>query len=223
MQLTDCEALIFDSDGVLVDSEVINIAAERELLAEIGLTYDYATYVSRFVGLSNPDFYAALRADYAAQYAGHFPDDFGERLTARVWPRMEAELKPIDGVADLVRAFDGEVAVASSAPFARLKAKLTITGLVDLFEPHLYSADHVANGKPSPELFLHAAKQLGIQPQNCAVIEDSINGVRAASAAGMFAIGFTGGGHADAGLAGRLSANGARLLVGNHFELLNGL
>lgn len=227
MELANREALIFDSDGVLVNSEVIHIAVERELLAELGLTYDYVTYVSRFVGLSNPDFYASLRADYAAldpdtlpdKCSNGFPDDFADRLLERTIPRMEAELTAIDGVAQLVKAFARPVAVASSAPIQRLTRKLTITGLKPLFEPHLYSADHVEHGKPAPDIFLHAAEKLGVPASKCAVIEDSVNGIKAARAAGMFAIGFTGGGHADPGLADRLTKAGAHEVVDNHETL----
>ena len=115
MVFTDCDALIFDSDGVLVNSEVINIAVEQEYLAELGLTYDYATYVSRFVGLANADFHAQLAADFNEHVGGEFPQDFGSRLDERIWPRIEAELKPLDGVERLVAAFGGRVAVGSSA------------------------------------------------------------------------------------------------------------
>ena len=86
MVFTDCDALIFDSDGVLVNSEVINIAVEQEYLAELGLTYDYATYVSRFVGLANADFHAQLAADFNEHVGGEFPQDFGSQLDERIWP-----------------------------------------------------------------------------------------------------------------------------------------
>lgn len=221
MSIAHCDALIFDSDGVLVDSEVIHIAVEQELLAELGLTYDHETYLSRFVGLSNPDFYAELASDYEARIGGSFPADFGSRLQKRIWPRIEAELRPIDGVARLVEAVGGKVAVGSSAPFERLTRKLDITGLSPLFSPHIYSVDHVPNGKPAPDLFLHAASQIGVQPDRCAVIEDSVNGVKAARAASMTPIGFVGGGHADAGLGERLKANGAAFVVSSHAEIIN--
>jgi len=223
MQLSDCGALIFDSDGVLVDSEVIHIAVERELLAESGLAYDRQTYMSRFVGLSNPDFFAALKADFASHGLGAFPQDFDQRLHARTRPRMEAELAPIAGVAQLVEAFGGKVAVGSSAPLDKLQQKLTLTHLFSLFHPHIYSADHVAKGKPAPDLFLHAAQNLGVEPRKCAVLEDSVNGIKAAQAAGMLAIGFTGGGHADAGLDERLREAGANRIVGSHHELATSL
>lgn len=223
MQLSDFDAIIFDSDGVLVDSEVIHVAVERELLSEIGLTYEYETYLSRFVGLSMPDFYAALAEDYQQEKGEPFPDDFPERLAERMWPRVEAELKPISGVADLVRAFSGKTAVASSAPTKRLRQKLGIAGLLPLFEPHIYSARMVEKGKPAPDLFLLAAEKLNVSPAKCLVIEDSINGVLAGCRAGMTVAGFTGGSHADKGLNDRLLAAGAHLVFESHSEIASRL
>lgn len=219
MRLADYDALIFDSDGVLVDSETIHVAVEREFLASLGLNYTHETYLSQFVGLSNADFYAQLRSDYASLTDDEFPPDFGERLQLLTWPRIEAELKSIAGVAALIEAFKGKVAVGSSAPFDRLKRRLALTGLTALFSPHIYSVDHVKNGKPAPDLFLHAAEQLKVTPKRCVVIEDSVHGVVAARAAQMIPIGFVGGSHADAGLKKRLLANGAEIVVSSHSEI----
>jgi beta-phosphoglucomutase-like phosphatase (HAD superfamily) len=217
----DLEALIFDSDGVLVDSEAIHIAVEKELLAELGLEYNHSEYLSRFVGLSNADFYSELASDFSERVGGAFPTDFASKLQERVWPRIEGELRAIEGVERLVDAFCGGVAVGSSAPIGRLMRKLEITNLDFLFRPHIYSVDHVQNGKPAPDLFLHAARQLGVQPERCAVIEDSVNGVLAARAANMVPIGFVGGGHADARLGDRLRANGAAFVVSSHSEIVD--
>jgi beta-phosphoglucomutase-like phosphatase (HAD superfamily) len=164
MRLNEPEAIIFDCDGVLVDSEVIHIAAELELLGQLGLVYEHETYLTRFVGLSNADFYVELKSDYARRTSHEFPSNFGSQLDQIVWPRIEVELEPIDGVADLVHAFGGKVAVASSSPYHKLLKKLEITGLQSLFAPHIYSADHVRAGKPAPDLFLHSAAQLGVDP-----------------------------------------------------------
>ncbi|MEL6829253.1 MAG: HAD family hydrolase [Pseudomonadota bacterium] len=213
------QAILFDNDGVLVDSEVIHVQCERELLGEIGLDYAYEDYMSRFVGMPTPAFLKALAVDHEARLGTPFPEDFHARLKARVWPRIDAELEALPGVADLLDQFDGPFAVASSAHLFRLRHKLTLTGMLDWFEPHIYSADMVEHGKPAPDLFLHASAALGIDPEQCLVIEDSVNGVRAGRAAGMQVIGFTGGGHADAGLAARLSAAGAHAVVAGHNEI----
>lgn len=212
------DALIFDCDGVLVDSEVIAIASEREILASWGLQYDFQTFVSRFVGLHNRDFHAGVAADAVA--AGLWlPEDFSEQMQAKNWKRYETELRPIEGVPDLVAAFSGLQAVASSSEARKLVCKLQMTGLHDTFAPHIYSADLVSRGKPAPDLFLHAADKIGARPGNCVVIEDSVNGVKAARAAGMTAWGFTGGGHADPGLAERLARSGADMVFSSHKDI----
>ena len=212
------DALIFDCDGVLVDSEVIAIASEREILASWGLQYEFQTFVSRFVGLHNRDFHAAIATDAVA--AGlSLPEDFGMQMQANNWKRYETELRPIDGVLEVVAAFAGVQAVASSSEADKLARKLQMTGLHDAFAPHIYSADLVSRGKPAPDLFLHTADQINARPGACVVIEDSVNGVKAALAAGMTAWGFTGGGHADAGLGERLAMAGADMVFYSHKEI----
>ena len=148
-------AIIFDCDGVLVDSEVIHIAEELQYLAEIGLRYEYEDYLSKFVGLSVPDFDTALTQDCLIKTGEKLPVDFRDQLNGRVWTRLESELKAIKCVEYLVTQFLGKVAVASSSPLDLLRRKLSITNLLALFEPHVYSADHVSNGKPAPDLFLY--------------------------------------------------------------------
>lgn len=212
-------AIIFDCDGVLVDSEVIHIAVELELLADLGLVYDREKYLTRFVGLSYSDFHAQVMADYSVEIGDEFPSNFGSQLDQIVWPRIETELQAIEGVADLVQAFDGKVAVGSSSPYPKLVRKLEITGLKSLFVPHIYSSDHVKVGKPAPDLFLHSAAQLAVDPSLCFVIEDSVHGVSAAKAAGMTPIGFVGGSHGDPGLEERLLASGAGIVVSHHSQI----
>ena len=213
------EGIIFDNDGVLVDSEVIHVAVERELLAEHGLEYSDEAYMSRFVGLSMPDYFAALDADFRAAHERPLPANFADELRARAWPRIQSELQPMPGAADFLTAFDGPRAVASSAPLVRVKIKLSVTNLSQFFGAHVYSSEQVANGKPAPDLFLLAARELAIDPRFCLVIEDSVHGVVAARAAGMAVIGFTGGGHADAALADRLRAAGATTVADSHDEI----
>lgn len=221
MDLSSVDAIIFDNDGVLVDSETIHVAVERELLAEMGLVYEHGAYLKRFVGLSNLDFHREIDRDHRAQFDRPFPSDFSDRLRARVWPRIETELRALPGVADLVQSFGGPVAVASSAIVERLTRKLEITRLHDLFHPHIYSSEHVANGKPAPDLFLHAAERLGVAPERCLVLEDSVNGVIAGRAAGMITFGFVGGGHVDDDHGPRLKAAGAHDVIASHSELIN--
>lgn len=219
MDFSNIDAIIFDSDGVLVDSEVIHIAVERELLGELGFECDLQTYIARFVGLSNTDYHSQLSRDYETQGLGKLPEDLGDQLRRRIWRRIDAELQPIPGVNLLVERFGGPVAVASSAVLPRLVHKLKLTNLFDVFSPHIYSSDHVSKGKPEPDLFLHAAEKLGVPPSRCLVIEDSINGVMAGRSANMLTVGFTGGSHADAEHGERLLNAGANLVVDGHAEL----
>ena len=212
------DALIFDCDGVLVDSETISIAVEREMLSGWGLDYPFETFVSRFVGLHNRDFHAALAADAISN--GHpLPEDFADQLQAQIWRRFETDLTAIGGVLDAVAAFAGAIAVASSSEAAKLVRKLQLTGLHAAFAPHVYSSDLVTNGKPAPDLFLYTSRQINARPENCVVIEDSVNGVKAARAAGMTAWGFVGGGHADAGLGERLLSAGAHRVFASHAQI----
>jgi len=212
-------ALIFDSDGVLVDSEAIHIVAERELLATHGIDIAYDDYLTRFVGMRDIDWLAAVAAEFAARGVPFPEAAFDEELSAAVDARIATDLVAIDGIAEVVASFAGPVAVASSADPQRLRRKLTIAGLIDLFEPHIYSGAEVENGKPAPDLFLHAAARLDVAPDTCLVVEDSTNGVRAGCAAGMRVVGFTGGAHADDDLARRLLEAGADAVVASHAEL----
>lgn len=212
------QAIIFDCDGVLVDSEIIAIAVEREHLGGWGLFYDDETYISRFVGLHNRDYHAALRVD-ARDRGIALPADFPAIIQAAIWTRFTAELRAIDGALALATGFDGPIAVASSSEQDKLHRKLEMTGLASAFGDHVYSSDLVEHGKPAPDLFLYAADKLGARPDSCLVIEDSENGVRAGRSAGMKTVGFTGGAHADAGLQERLEAAGAHHVAASFAEI----
>ncbi len=202
-------AMIFDCDGVLVNSEALVIDVERQFLADLGLIYDDIEYLTRFVGTSDKDFVAALRSDHAGRGTGVFPEDFLAQVRAVTFRRFTANLRAIEGVEQVLARLSVPKAVASSSTVRSLKRKLALTGLAGWFGEHVYSAEHVVHGKPAPDLFLHAVDRLGVPAAECVVIEDSVNGVRAGVAAGMRVWGFTGGGHADAGLGQRLAEAGA--------------
>lgn len=209
-------AIIFDCDGVLVDSERIAIAVEREHLARVGLIYDTTDYLSRFVGLTNRDFHISVEADHKELHDGSLPDRFFEEMKAECVVRYDAELTSFDGLETFLDDYDGAVAVASSSSGPMLRRKLELTALHARFDPYIYSGDDVAQGKPAPDLFLLSASKLGQDPNRCLVIEDSVNGVLAAVAAGMEVWGFTGGGHADVGLHERLKGAGAQKVFSNY-------
>ena len=216
-------AIIFDCDGVLVDSEVIFLEEEIAFLSELGLQYERSNYIQRFMGLNNSDWIAELTHDFENAGLGEFPEDFLQRKSARTWPRIENELQPIDGAKELIMGFDGRMAAASSSDHGKLVFKLKKTHLHDLLDPYIYSAEQVDRGKPEPDLFLFAARQIGVVPARCLVIEDSENGVQAGIRAGMTVVGFTGGSHADQRLAERLTQSGAFQVFDFHADISNWL
>ena len=205
------KAVIFDCDGVLVDSETLALEVELEVLAELGLTFDRDDYVLRFMGLSTEAFHAAMDAE-AQQRLGR-AISVEVRGSGRLRDVMVARLTEVPGATEAVMTLRLPKAIASSGSRQGLERKLRQTGLWDHFAPHVYSADHVANAKPAPDLFLHAAAALGVLPAECLVLEDSVNGVIAARAAGMTVWGFLGGGHAHGRLGARLTEAGAQRLV----------
>lgn len=208
-------ALIFDCDGVLVDSEILAHEVEIATLAEFGLDYELAEFRDRFMGMSNKAFYAALDGDARQRLGRSIMPEIGEIMHARYARVMRERLKAVPGVLDCVANVRLTKAVASSSTIEGLDFKLKKTGLWDHFAPHVYSADHVTHSKPAPDLFLHAAASLGVKPANCLVIEDSVNGVLAARAAGMLVWGFGGGAHMDAACGPALLGAGAARFVGN--------
>lgn len=205
------KAVIFDCDGVLVDSEVIALEVELEMLAEQGLSFDRGDYVLRFMGLSTEAYHAAIDRE-ARERLGR-PISEAIRQSDRLRAMMVAKLVEIPGTSQFVAGLALPKAIASSGSVEGLQRKLTRTGLWGLFAPHVYGADHVAEAKPAPDLFLHAAAALDVAPADCLAIEDSVNGVRAARSAGMTVWGFLGGGHADQALGARLLETGAERLV----------
>ena len=201
--------LIFDCDGVLVDSEVNANAVLAELMTSLGAPMTVADSLRIFMGKSLRDVLAT-----AAHILGRpVPDDVGERMGDLLFARLRAELRPIDGVADAIAALPYPRCVASSSAMARIGLSLEATGLARLFEGRVFSATQVAQGKPAPDLFLFAAQAMGISPRDSIVIEDSRAGVTAALRAGMRVIGFAGAGHADAAMAAGLSAAGAHAVI----------
>jgi len=200
--------LIFDCDGVLIDSETIACRAEAACLAECGILVSADEIIDRYLGISM----ATMLADLSTRLRHSvpaLPPDFAEILRARVAAAFEAALQPMPGIARLLETLPHPRCVASSSAPERLRQSLSLTGLLCLFQPHIFSATQVPRGKPAPDLFLFAARRMGMAPAGCVVIEDSVPGVQAATAAGMRVIGFTGGSHCRPGHAERLRAAGA--------------
>jgi HAD superfamily hydrolase (TIGR01509 family) len=206
-------AVIFDCDGVLVDSEILALEVELALLAEQGLHFEREDYVTRFMGLSYQAFHEMIDEEARRRLGGPISGSFRDDLATRLRQTMIARLTQVPGAGAAVARTLLPKAVASSSTREGLERKLRQVGLWDYFAPHVYSADHVTHAKPAPDLFLHAAKALGIAPAKCLVLEDSINGVIAARRAGMPVWGFLGGSHAHDGLGARLTDAGAERLV----------
>ena len=201
--------LIFDCDGVLVDSEHLACAALAELMTTLGhsMTADEAMHV--FAGRSLKDVLA--RAERLLSRP--IPKDLGEQAAVQLMARFRRELQAVAGAKEAIAALPYRRCVASSSTPDRLMLSLDITGLSPLFGNNVFSAVEVPNGKPAPDLFLLAARRLGEEPSSCIVIEDSVLGVEAAGAAGMAAIGFAGASHANQDLAERLAAAGAEPVI----------
>lgn len=207
--------LIFDCDGVLVDSEKLSCTVEADYLQELGAPLSADDVARKFIGRSMKDMVAELRAEFGAV----IPADFGEQLTARVLRRFETELRPIAGVREAILSIPAPRCVASSSAPPRLAVSLQKTGLADLFGADVFSSTMVARGKPAPDLFLFAARQMNHAPDQCVVIEDSISGVQAGIAAGMRVIGFTGGAHCQPGHGEALKKAGANLICADMRDL----
>ena len=173
--------VIFDCDGVLVDSEVLFNRIVAEQLTASGYPLDTETSIARFTGMSMPSLVALVEREWGQR----LPGDFAERCRAMADPVFDAELKAISGIAEVLAGHDGPRCVASSSAPRRIE-----------------------RGKPAPDLFLHAAQQMGAAPAECIVIEDSLPGAEAALAAGMITLGFAGGGHIRNGHAEKLDALG---------------
>ncbi len=197
--------VIFDCDGVLVDSEMIANRGLAELMTGWGHPATAEDCIARFAGLS----LAAVRDLVESGGGPPLPDDFAEQIRARDLIAFGEELEAIPGVEDALEAIALPRCVASSGMPEKIVNSLAITGLLPYFEPHLFSAAMVARGKPAPDLFLHAAEQMNVRPEDAAVVEDSPPGIQAARAAGMTVLGFCGASHAGPGHGEMLLAAGA--------------
>ena len=211
-------AIIFDCDGVLVDSEVLAQEVETQLLADVGLHYDRREFNLRFMGASESAFWDGIEADGQARLGRSITAELRGPMQERVRAAFKERLAAIAGAHEAVGAVRQRKAVASSSTTKALRIKLQMVGLWDLFDPHIYSADHVTHAKPAPDLFLYAASALAAAPSACLVIEDSVNGVRAARAAGMRVWGFLGGGHHDRESGERLVHAGAERVLADWAE-----
>ena len=189
------QLVIFDCDGVLVDSEMLSAGVLMGMMTEEGFPLSEEAFRSDFLGRS----FAAAKLRVQERFGRPLPEDFEGRYRDRLFAVLEAELKPMDGVAAVLAALTVPFCLATSSSPRRLALSLRAAGLSQFFEGRCFTASEVQRGKPAPDLFLHAAAKLGVEPARCLVIEDSELGVRAGLAAGMEVWHFAGGCHVLAG------------------------
>jgi HAD superfamily hydrolase (TIGR01509 family) len=209
------DLVIFDCDGVLIDSELIGARIEAAELGRIGIPLAESEILTRFLGMTADAMYRALELEHRCA----LPDGFAASVQTKIDAAFERDLEVIPGIHEALDRLRTASCVASSSTLARLRHSLGLTGLYARFAPHVFSAEQVARGKPAPDLFLHAAAEMRCAPPRCLVIEDSISGVRGAVAAGMRVWGFIGGGHCADGHDGRLRDAGAERVFGRMSDL----
>ena len=180
--------VIFDCDGVLVDSERLAVRVEARLLAELGWPLSEDEILERFVGRSD----AYLLAEIEAALGRAVPD-WPARYTAALRDAFTGELRAVDGVVAALGDIGLPTCVASSGTTEKVRFTLGLTGLLERFDGRIFSATEVAEGKPAPDLFLHAAARMATDPAACVVVEDSAAGVEAARRAGMRCLAYAGG------------------------------
>jgi HAD superfamily hydrolase (TIGR01509 family) len=180
------ELVIFDCDGVLVDSDRISLRIQAEQISALGLQMSYEDCVQDFLGLGMP---ATLRI-LAERLERPVPKGWEAELDAAVRDGFRRELTPVSGIVEALEEIELASCVASSGSHEKMRLTLSLTGLWDRFAGRIFSADEVRQGKPAPDIFLHAASRMSTPPERCIVVEDSPFGIAAAKAAGMSALGF---------------------------------
>ncbi len=185
------DLIIFDCDGVLIDSEVISTHTLRDALAAHGLDVDIGYVRKTYLGRS----FSVVKDDYRRQLGRELDAGFEDDFLKRLFAAYRRELSPMPGVKELLAGLTVPYCMATSSGMTRATVSLEVSGLVPFFDGRVFSASMVAHGKPAPDLFLHAARSLGTEPTRCLVIEDSEVGVLAAKNAGMAVWRFVGGSH----------------------------
>jgi HAD superfamily hydrolase (TIGR01509 family) len=191
------DLVIFDCDGVLVDSEMLSAGVLMAMMEDIGLPITTDIFRSDFLGRS----FASAAARAHQRFGRPLPDWFESRYREQLLDHMRRDLKPMPGIAATIDRLAVDYCLATSSSPRRLAVSLGATALASRFEGRCFTASEVKNGKPAPDLFFHAAARMGVAPARCIVIEDSEQGVRAGLAAGMAVCHFAGGAHMMAGYA----------------------
>jgi HAD superfamily hydrolase (TIGR01509 family) len=213
--LNRTKLIIFDCDGVLIDSEIVVCRLTGEELTQLGYPVTTAQVIERFAGRPEREMIADIEQDWGQPV----PPEYFSRIRQRIEQAYATELRAMPEAAEVLGRIRIPVCVASSSYPEKLRLGLEAVGLYDLFRSNLVSASYVAQGKPAPDVFIYAAGWMRTPVADCLVIEDSIPGTRAARAAGMRVFGFTGGTHCDPGHGQRLIEAGAERVIGDLREL----
>jgi HAD superfamily hydrolase (TIGR01509 family) len=209
------DLVIFDCDGVLVDSEVISCRAHAETLTRHGYPITSEQVFHRFLGRSTRQ----ANMEVEAELGRALSDDFHVQLQDELFRTFEADLEAVSHIGAALDGIDRAVCVASSGSHQRMRVTLGRTQLYDRFAPNIFSASQVTNGKPAPDLFLFAAEQMNVAPERCIVIEDSAAGIAGAVAAAMPVLGFHGGSHCREGYGKKLQDAGATMIFDDMRQL----
>lgn len=211
------DLIIFDCDGVLVDSEIIAAQVESRLLTEAGFPISAEEMAERFAGLTWKDILLAVERESSIPFSARLLDD-SERILDQ---KLATEVQAIDGTIEAIMRIPGPRCICSNSALPRLRVMLKRTGIDRLFGDHVYSAKEVGEGrtKPAPDVFLHGAKQFNVEPGRVLVVEDSVHGIHAARTAGMRVVGFTGASHSYPGHADQLTEAGAETVVSRMNDL----
>jgi HAD superfamily hydrolase (TIGR01509 family) len=201
--------VIFDCNGVLVDSEPLATAIVSQEFMRAGFALTPDVIARHFTGRRQADMFAEVETAAGRR----LPPNFAATVANATLLRFRTELRATKHADHALSWLRGTKCVASSSSFERIRVSLESTGLIRFFDPNLFSASDVRNGKPAPDLFLHVAAKMNIAPSECIVVEDSVVGVAAGVAAGMTVIGFVGGSHATNRLGEHLRAAGARTVI----------
>ena len=207
--------IIFDCDGVLVDSEVISCRAHANALTRHGYPISSEQVSRRFLGRSTKQ----ANLEIETELGRKLPEAYHGDLQDELFRSFEADLEAIRGIHDVLDVVTQAVCVASSGSHQRMQVSLGSTGLHERLAPNIFSSSQVKNGKPAPDLFLFAANQMRVPPERCVVIEDSLAGIAGARAAGMTVFGFCGGSHCGNGHAETLLQAGANLTFADMHQL----
>ena len=185
------DLIIFDCDGVLIDSEILSANTLIALLAELGVHINFSYIQKNFIGRS----FQKVATEIGQRFQIHLPDGFEAQYRHELLQSFETQLKPTSGIDQMLRQLDIQTCVATSSSPERVGRSLQITKLIEHFEGRIFTASQVKHGKPAPDLFLLAAKTMGVDPANCLVIEDSLPGIKAALNAKIPVWHYAGGSH----------------------------